>query len=115
MAIPTSIIPVLKDLVHDLVGANFDKIEGDGRMGRLDRGQLAAAIQRYGRQLVEVPDEGYDSADSYEIRTAATPSWGIDLDLWTAEEGHSDLTLSVTVSEPQPGTYLVEIDDLHVL
>jgi hypothetical protein len=41
-------------------------------------------------------------------------TWAVALDLWTAEEGRSDLTLSATVTAVGHNID-VEIDDLHVL
>jgi len=36
------------------------------------------------------------------------------MSLWTAEEGRSDLSLELTITESGNG-YLIEVDDIHVL
>lgn len=89
-------------------------LEADGRIGRLTVEELSQALEDYGRSLVEIPDQGWEAADVYEIEDRLD-TWGIDLPLWTLEEGRSDLTLSLTVSRLDSGQVTVEIDDLHVL
>ena len=42
------------------------------------------------------------------------PRWSVRMDLWTAEEGRSDLSLELTIIESGRG-YTVELDDIHVL
>ena len=36
------------------------------------------------------------------------------MDLWTAEEGRSDLTLELTLTDSRGEIYQIEIDDIHV-
>jgi hypothetical protein len=50
-----------------------------------------------------------------EIDNAVPEAWSVYLDLWTAEEGRSDLTLELTLRDSPAGIYSVELDDLHVL
>lgn len=40
--------------------------------------------------------------------------FAVDVGMWTAEEGRSDLTLQLTVIE-RAGAIAIAIDDLHVL
>ena len=113
MGIPTNLISVLKDLVHQLVIGNYVGLEVDGRAGRLTAGELKQTIIEYGRVLIELPDGAFEVARAYPIQGRES-CWTVDLDLWTVEEGKSDLTLSVTV-QITPNGVLAEIDDLHVL
>lgn len=113
MTLPTHLVPALRDLVHTLVVGDYDALHSDGRAGRLSADELRQAISRYGRRLVDPPDAAFRSANAYAIE-GSQHSWAVDLDLWTAEEGHSDLTLSVTAEETADGIWLT-IDDLHVL
>ncbi len=54
--------------------------------------------------------------DVVEVKGAVPRRWGVRVDLWTAEEGRSDLTLELTLVEGDGGGEpAVEIDDLHVL
>jgi hypothetical protein len=115
MLLPKHLIPVLKELTRDLVDGKYLGLERDGRAGRLDASQISWAIQNYGRHLVEPPESAFENAEAVSIKDASAPTWATDFDLWTAEEGESDLTLSVTITEAGSGRVRIEIDDLHVL
>lgn len=112
MGVPQNLIDPLRDIVHELVIGNYQRLEEDGRAGRLTSDQIRWVVERYGRKLIELPPEAFEIADSYKIE-GQTDSWAIDLPLWTKEEGRSDLTLTLTASITPAGVRL-EIDDLHV-
>jgi hypothetical protein len=42
------------------------------------------------------------------------PTWSVRCDLWTVEEGRSDLSLELTVVAAPLGP-TIEVDNLHVL
>ena len=62
--------------------------------------------------MITLPAEAFSLVDSYPVK-GRQATWAVDVPLWTAEEGRSDLTLSLTVSESREGVRL-ELDDLHV-
>ena len=84
---------------------------------RLSATQLRTAVREYGRRIVVPPLEATPPLDVVEVSPgrAARRSWSVDVDLWTVEEGPSDLTLQLTVREGEGGRYVIELDDLHVL
>lgn len=100
------------ELVRDLVNARYEKLAEDGRAGRLTAEELSAVLREFPCELVELPSHAFDLAERYESVKSGT--YSLDLPLWTKEEGRSDLTLSLTVSETESNVDL-EIDDLHVL
>jgi hypothetical protein len=103
----------VRRLIADLIAGRYADIAADGRAGRLSARELRTAVEEYGRTLVPLPDEGWDLVDTYP--QDANPSvFALDVPLWTAEEGRSDLTLSLTATKHRE-TYSVEVDDLHVL
>ncbi len=112
MSLSASAIDAIRGLVDDLVAGNYAELEADGRIGRLTQGQLRDAIEEYGRKLVPLPD---DRMEMHEYQSDADPlEFAVDVTLWTAEEGRSDLTLSLTVVENGDNPML-SIDDVHVL
>jgi hypothetical protein len=113
MAIDPRFVGPLKDLVHQLVNRDFDRIAADGRIGNLTVEQVAKAIDDYPATLVDVPEDAFRLASVYELR-GQDHSWHIDLPLWTSEEGRSDLTLSVEIIEVR-GKLKVTMRDVHVL
>ena len=113
MTVDTKFIAPIRALVDMLVKGRFDQLERDGRSGRLSSHELKEALQGYGRTIIALPDEAFHLVDVYPIKGQNT-TWAVDVPLWTAEEGRSDLTLSLTVSDSQDGVQLA-IDDLHTL
>lgn len=113
MTVDAKFIDPIRALVDTLVKGHFNQMERDGRSGRLSSHELKEALQAYGRTIIPLPDEAFRLADIYPVK-GQNAMWTVDVPLWTAEEGRSDLTLSLTVFENQDGVRL-EIDDLHTL
>jgi hypothetical protein len=111
--LPESLIPPIREVVRELAAGNYEGLEADGRAGRLTAGALREAVGQYGRTLVELPDEGLQYVWVYP-QQGRENVWRVDVDLWTAEEGRSDLTLSLLVERTGEGVR-VEIENLHVL
>ncbi len=103
--------------VHDLVAAlsrgEYRAITSAGRVSRLQAADMRQGIEEYGRTLVPLPSNAIAEWDLYPL-DGKPDVFGVDVPLWTAEEGRSDLTLSLTVHDRQ-GSVLIEVDDLHVL
>ena len=113
MTVETKFIEPIRSLVDTLVQGHFDQLEHDGRSGRLSAHELQEALHAYGRTLITLPDEAFRLTEAYPV-AGQYATWAVDVPLWTAEEGRSDLTLSLTVCDDQKGVHL-EIDDLHTL
>lgn len=107
------IADAIQKLVQDLVEKRYATIAMDGRGGRLSEGELRTAVEEYGRRLVTLPGDAWDLIDIFP-HTKEASVFSIDVPLWTAEEGRSDLTLSITATLHGEGCNVV-IDDLHVL
>jgi hypothetical protein len=52
---------------------------------------------------------------AFEIDGALPRAWALDVNLWTEEEGVSDLTLQIRATDSHGEYYSVAIEDLHVL
>ena len=50
-----------------------------------------------------------------ELKGSSPQEWAIDANLWTEEEGISDLTLQLILTDSEGEYYDVLIEDLHVL
>jgi len=95
-----------------LVACKYDVVEALTRGVRLSAADLRSAVSAYGRTLVDVPDGQWrqDVAPMDEL-----DSFHVIIDLWTAEEGRSDLSLELRVRDRYQGAFEVEVLDLHVL
>lgn len=97
------LIPALKELVHYLVIGDYAHLEEAGLIAPnslLTSEEIARIIADYGATLIDLPDEALATDDVLEdtYRGPVFDGHGIHFDLWTAEEGRSDLTLYVTLS-----------------
>lgn len=106
--------PVIARLVGLLVAGDYQEVVRLTGGVRLDAESIRKAITQYGRALVLPPESVYEQMDVIEIGNAVPQKWSINMPLWTAEEGRSDLTLSITVIRMDE-TYSMELDDIHVL
>ena len=90
--------PVFREIVHALV-------EGDYSLSRnvpcvrpvepKTASHIRAYVESYGATLIDLPDESWDTTVAQWMRT----HWEVLVDLWTAEEGRSDLVLHANVFE----------------
>lgn len=98
-------------MVAALIAGRYDALEEGGRSGRLSARELRVAVETFGRTLTPIPEAGWAIAQVFAQQDGA---FSVDLPLWTAEEGRSDLTLCLTMRIGAAGPD-IEIDDLRVL
>ena len=115
MALDGRIEGLMRQIVRWLVDRDFEAIEKYSRGRRLSADMIRGAVDDYGRTLIMPPDATFSNLDVIEVQTAAVPTWAVGVDLWTKEEGRSDLTLECTVIDSGGKELDAEIDDLHVL
>jgi hypothetical protein len=110
--IPTAWRHVFADVVEGLKGGDFDlvrRVQGVRPLSEKDAIRIADNIKRYGAQLVSLPEETWrTSACQWMIGY-----WDALIDLYTVEEGASDLALAVRVYE-EGNAYAFEILSVHV-
>jgi hypothetical protein len=104
----------VRAVVALLVDGRYDELARRTGGKRLTSEQMAAAVSGYGRRLIDLPSEAWDKLDAVRIKDAVPPAWSVRVDLWSAEEGRSDLTLELTVKQ-NGSSYDIEVEDLHVL
>ncbi|NIA52047.1 hypothetical protein HAV22_00080 [Massilia sp. TW-1] len=71
--------------------------------------QVREYIQDYGAKLIELPPQSWDTSVCIWMGNR----WDALVDLWTEDEGRSDLVLEVDVSEADAG-YVVAIHMVYV-
>jgi hypothetical protein len=112
MQMPQGCVSQIAQLVALLVSKSYRELVDRGWVGRLTIQEIETAISEYGRSLVDPPPGFFDRADVYELTSGS--GWHVDVPLWTAEEGESDLTLSLSV-RMDGNSASIGISDLHVL
>ena len=111
--------PKLKSTVRRVVSllerGDYEALERLTNGVRLTAAEMAEGVREYGGNLILPPDDVFDNLDVIEVEGARPREWSVNVDLWTAEEGRSDLTLEMTLRESGKEIYGVEIDSIHVL
>lgn len=106
--------PLVGWLVHRLAEGEYAGLAHDGFVSRIDDPEDAGIglwIERYPATLVDLPGEAWAFSDHWAIDEGV---WAVVVELWTAEEGHSDLSMEATVWDD--GTeIIVKIDGVHVM
>ena len=109
--LPPELARLIEELVEDLAVGCLAELERRGCLEGVPADDLRRRILEYGRTVVALPRGWQERADAVTRRSAAL---AVDVDLWTAEEGPSDLTLSL---ECVPGGrgWTLSVEDLRVL
>lgn len=93
----------------------YGELESLSRGVRLSAEEMREAIEGYGQEIFHLPEAGFKELNVIEVRNSNPKQWGVDVPLYTENEGRSDLTLAITLIESQTALYKIEIDDIHVL
>ncbi len=109
------IIRTARQILTLLVQGNYSELENLTNSRRLNQAEIADSIQQYGKILVLPPDSTFDNLDIIEIEGKSPKQWDVRIDLWTLEEGRSDLTIELTLEDNDEDMCSVEIDNIHVL
>jgi hypothetical protein len=111
----TPLETAIQAIVDLLIRREFQAIEklSDGR--RLSAAELEAAVSSYGCTLCAPPKGWIAAIDIVPIDGRDPAKFFAAVPLWTEEEGRSDLTLELRLTESAPGAYETEVLDLHVL
>jgi hypothetical protein len=110
--IPSAWRPILKSIADAFAREDYllnDGISGVAPISEETAEQVRDYIQDYGAKLVELPLQSWDTS----VCIWMGDHWDVLVDLWTEDEGRSDLALEVKVSEVGSGC-LVAVHMVYV-
>jgi hypothetical protein len=114
LGIEERIRDAVKDVVALLVAREYAKLERRSAGIRLSAEDMRRAVEEYGRTLRMPPDEVFGAFSLGEVRGSVPKAWWIVIDLWTKEEGRSDLSLEMTIVDVGD-QFRIEVDNIHVM
>jgi hypothetical protein len=110
--IPSAWRPTLQNIVDAFVRHDYslaDEVAGAAPVSQETETQIRTYIQEYGAKLVSLPQESWATS----VCIWMGDHWDALIDLWTEEEGSSDLALQVHVSdvgsEPLVNVYMIYV------
>lgn len=109
------ITDTINKIIELLVQRKYQELERLCRGCRLTAVEIEQAIHDYNCELITPPDIDFESIDIIEITNSSPRAWSVRYDLWTKEEGRSDLSLEATLIDNGDNFLTVEIDNIHVL
>lgn len=110
--VPSAWRSTLSSLVDALKDGDFGivrNVAGVRPLSSEDATRIAGNIKSYGAQLISLPDAAWQTSVCQWMRVY----WDVLVDLYTVEEGASDLVLSVRVYE-EGLDYVFEVQSVHV-
>jgi hypothetical protein len=78
-------------------------------VSRSEATRFAEYIEDYGDELAELPDETWETS----VCERVADFWDVTVDLYTVNEGHSDMVLELRVRENGSG-YVFEVRSVYV-
>ena len=121
--VPERLRPALAQVVDRLVAGDFEGLKRDG-IDPYPDSDLGVWIREYGRTpgsddpgratLVSLPEETWQYAEVVFEDAGPPRKWSVVVDLWTAEEGRSDLSMEADVIDGPAGLQ-VRVHDIHVM
>jgi hypothetical protein len=107
---------LLESIVHRLVIGDYAGLAADGLVSYTNDPtdeSIGRWIEDYPAKLVDLPAEAW-AYSAHAPWAGAAQSWWVIVPLWTAEEGHSDLSMEATIWDD--GFEIVaKIDNVHVM
>jgi hypothetical protein len=97
-----------------LVAGKYAELEALTKADRLNASEIAKTINDYGRKLVLPSDDAFQMMNVIEVRNAKPAQWSIIMPLWTREEGRSDLSIELMLTENR-NDFAVQLNNIHVL
>jgi hypothetical protein len=110
--VPTAWRPIFVEVVNALVKQDYELQSCPSWVAAATpdvASQIRAYIQSYGATLVELPQDSWKSS----VCIWSGSHWDVLVDLWTKEEGASDLVLGARVAEAEPG-FSFQVQSVYV-
>lgn len=98
-----------------LVAGEYEGLAAATDNTRLRAEHIRESVEEYPGTLIMPPASTFDKIDVIETKGPPPRQWSVRLDLWTREEGLSDLSMEMTLIDSDDEFLAVELDGIHVL
>jgi hypothetical protein len=114
--VPARWRPLFEEIVHRLVIKDYAGLSRDGFVAYTNDPSdetIGAWIEDYPWKLIDLPEQAWGYSEHFALDDERH-TWYVRLDLWTAEEGLSDLSLEAEVHD-DGSNVSVKIGSIHVM
>lgn len=104
--------PIFKNIVKAFVNKDYNLSLGVNNVNLVSdktAEQIQEYIEDYGEELIDLPEETWDTS----VYICYSEYWNVIIDLFTKNEGLSDLVLNAEVRE-KDNNYVVDINLVYV-
>jgi hypothetical protein len=112
---PTKATRTIEHVIRLLVARDYEALLLFAPSPGINANDLRSAAAQYFAQLIFPPIALEQLMNVVEVLNLQPKTWYVGIDMWTQEEGRSDLTLEMHFQEAAGDFYSVKIDGLHVL
>lgn len=106
---------IVKEIVEAISNKKYDKITEITNNQRVSSNAIKSAIDEYGRTICVPNQDIFENIDVVFVEGSNPSQYSFRFDLYSEEEGLSDLTLEMTVFISESNAVSTEIDGIHVL
>ena len=104
---------IVSGILKLLSEKKYVELEKQSKGVWLSAHDMEQAIDEYNNcQIVLPPLDAYELMDVIEVEGG--DRWSVVMDLWTEDEGHSDLSIDLTIVN-DGNNFIYEIHSIHVL
>ncbi len=106
---------MVRRVVRLLVAGEYEELAAATKYTRLRAEHIRESVEEYPGILTMPPESTFDNIDAIETTGPPPRQWSVRVDLWTREEGRSDLSMEMILIESDDEFLTVELDGIHVL
>ncbi|MCC5847773.1 MAG: hypothetical protein JJU29_06720 [Verrucomicrobia bacterium] len=106
---------IVKKIVQAISNNNYEKITEITNNQRVSSKVIKSEIEEYGRTICVPNQDVFKNIDIVYVEDSNPNQYSVRFDLYTEEEGLSDLTLEMTFFITESNHVTTEIDGIHVL
>lgn len=102
-------------VIELLVNGEYEKLAEITGNSRLSADDIRECVKQYPGTLIMPPDRTFNDLDVIETTKPPPTEWSVRFDLWTREEGLSDLSLEMALTDCDDEFLIIRLDNIHVL
>ena len=110
--IPERFRTAAREVVDVLARRDYDDLAARGVLRRGSPDMIRTVVDDYGATITGLPDEAFEDEELIDLGGG---EWSLAVDVWTEDEGRSDLSIVLRFYEDETGKLSTELRDIRVM